>query len=415
MPAGAGLYGGLALPALETLLARGRSSDLPGASLERWLAAAFRIAARPDLPLAALSLRGEGVDPGDAFWLRADPVHLSVQRDQLLLTDAGHASSSPPARRRELTGALNAHFAEDGLEFIAPTPQRWYVRARDEPRVRTTPTAEAIGGSIEALLPQGDDGPRWRRIVNEAQMLLHAHPCNEAREARGELPVNSIWLWGAGRLPEIPDAAPYGAVWSSHPLAAGIAAGAGLASQHVPSSAARFLEAATGSTGGKPHSLVLRRLARGACRRPGRVAGCASGTGSVLVRAAARCAEGRRALVADASCAGSGHGRTVTATRFDPLKFWRRSARWATMPLDPCMSGNPAITARNVPPECVERLAGERRAPPARARLRCARRHRSRSRSRSDFAHLAPPESMLNLGDDGAHAGRRDRRAESAC
>ena len=117
--AGAGLYGGLALPALETLLARGRSSDLPGASLERWLAATFRIAARPDLPLAALSLAGEGVDPGDSCWLRADPVHFSIQRDQLLLTDRGHALLAA-GEAGELTGALNAHFAEDGLEFIAP-------------------------------------------------------------------------------------------------------------------------------------------------------------------------------------------------------------------------------------------------------------------------------------------------------
>jgi hypothetical protein len=31
--------------------------------------------------------------------------------------------------------------------------------------------------------------------------LLHEHPVNQAREARGDLPVNSLWLWGGGRLP----------------------------------------------------------------------------------------------------------------------------------------------------------------------------------------------------------------------
>lgn len=320
--AGAGLYGGLALPALETLLARGRSSELPGASLERWLATTFRIAARPDLPLAALSLAGEGVDPGDSFWLRADPVHFSVQRDQLLLTDGAHALLAA-GEAGELTGALNAHFAEDGLEFIAATPQRWYVRTRDEPRVRTTPTAEAVGRRIGALLPQGDDGPRWRRIVNEAQMLLHAHPCNEAREERGELPVNSIWPWGAGRLPEIPDAAPYGAVWSSHPLAAGIASVAGLASQQVPSSAARFLEAATGSTDGKPPLLVLDGL-RAA------LAGGPEGWRAALQEMEAcwfapliDSLKGGTLSSLTLHALGSGHGRIVTATRFDQLKFWR--------------------------------------------------------------------------------------------
>ncbi len=31
-------------------------------------------------------------------------------------------------------------------------------------------------------------------------MLLHDHPVNEARERRGEPPINAVWLWGGGRL-----------------------------------------------------------------------------------------------------------------------------------------------------------------------------------------------------------------------
>jgi hypothetical protein len=33
----------------------------------------------------------------------------------------------------------------------------------------------------------------------EAQMVLHTHPANAQREARGLLPVNSLWLSGCGR------------------------------------------------------------------------------------------------------------------------------------------------------------------------------------------------------------------------
>ncbi|HJV96354.1 MAG TPA: hypothetical protein VJ608_09975, partial [Albitalea sp.] len=47
-----------------------------------------------------------------------------------------------------------------------------------------------------------------RRLQNEVQMLLYTHPINDAREARGELPVNSFWLSGCGRLQQANTAAP---------------------------------------------------------------------------------------------------------------------------------------------------------------------------------------------------------------
>ena len=33
-------------------------------------------------------------------------------------------------------------------------------------------------------------------------MSLHQCPLNNEREQRGELPVNGVWLWGAGELPK---------------------------------------------------------------------------------------------------------------------------------------------------------------------------------------------------------------------
>ena len=94
---GAAPYHELAVPALETLLARGALQRCMGMSLERWLAAAFRVAPQYDLPLAAASLRGEGVDPGEACWLHADPVHLKVQRDHLILADASCFEITAPS------------------------------------------------------------------------------------------------------------------------------------------------------------------------------------------------------------------------------------------------------------------------------------------------------------------------------
>jgi hypothetical protein len=227
--AGAEPYRGLALPALETLLARGARTRAAGGSLERWLAAAHGLSA--ELPLAPYSLRGDGVEPGHHWWLRADPVHLKVHGDRLVLADASRLALTAD-EARQYVATLNAHFAGEGMTFVAPHPQRWYARVAAEPRLGTLPTTEVAGRSVASFLPAGGDGARWRKAVNEIQMLLHEHPCNSAREAGGDLPVNSVWLWGAGRERRL--AAPYGGAWADHPLVAGLAAAGGFSARPLP-------------------------------------------------------------------------------------------------------------------------------------------------------------------------------------
>lgn len=244
-PAAAGTEpcGGLELPALETLLARGRRARTQGASIERWLAAAYGLPA--GLPLAPYALRGDGGDPGSDCWAHADPVHLRVHREHLVLADASRLRVTAD-EAREFTATLGAHFAAEGIAFTAPDPQRWYLRTADDPRLDAVPTAEAAGRSIEAYLPAGADGARWRRVINEAQMLLHEHPRNQDRGARGALPVNSIWLWGAGRALQL--AAPYDAVWSDLPLVHGLASASDVAAHRLPGAGAALRDAIRGNS-----------------------------------------------------------------------------------------------------------------------------------------------------------------------
>jgi len=127
-------------------------------------------------------------------WLRADPVHLRLQRDQLLLASVQPNGEEAAA----LCASLNAHFTGQGMAFFAPHPQRWYVRLDTLPRIRTTPLSEVLGGNVRGALPTGEDAAYWHQLFNEIQMLLFAHPLNEVREARGEMTINSLWLWGTG-------------------------------------------------------------------------------------------------------------------------------------------------------------------------------------------------------------------------
>src|SRR5262249_54422228 len=145
------------------------------------------------LPAGALTLLGAGESADDAGWVRADPVHLRLMRDRLVVVPG----AAFPLSREEadaLCAALTQHFS--GAVFRALDAQRWCARMEREVSVAAAPALEFAGREVE--LARGGNA-----LLTEVQMLLHAHPVNEAREARGEPAVNSVWLWGAGRAPRL--------------------------------------------------------------------------------------------------------------------------------------------------------------------------------------------------------------------
>ncbi|MFO7543337.1 MAG: hypothetical protein R6W97_11120 [Thiobacillus sp.] len=193
---------GLHLPALASLLARGTRIDQAAEGVEAALCESLGIARQQDWPLAPITLEADGQPAGDRYWLRADPVHLRVMRDRIVLTDS-RALNVPAEEADALADAIGQHFG-DSLRPLPAHPQRWYVSFPQPPRLRTTLLSEATGRDIDSLLPQGEDARHFRSLLNELQMLLFEHPVNQAREARGELPVNSLWLWGGGGKPAVP-------------------------------------------------------------------------------------------------------------------------------------------------------------------------------------------------------------------
>ena len=195
---------GLHLPALHKMLARSASvdsdpstssgqTDSSGGRLENYLCELFGVPCEPYAPIAPISALFDGL--GEGCWLRADPVHLRLQRDQLVLLPNVAVSADEAAL---LCKALNEHFAGQCLEFFAPHPQRWYVRLEHLPDIETVPLSQAVGRNVHDLFPKGAEALRWHQLFNEVQMLLFSHPVNEARETRGELPINSLWFWGGG-------------------------------------------------------------------------------------------------------------------------------------------------------------------------------------------------------------------------
>lgn len=179
----------LALPALSTLLGRGQLQARP-ASASELLCETFGL---PHAAIAANLAHSAGLHA--ARWLIADPVNLRVDRDRALLGDIGIMNLSQ-AEADALIGSLNEFFAEDGLAFYAPTPGRWFVALTQPSLAEFSTLPDVIGEDINHHLPKGKQGMLWSRFLNELQMLLYSHPVNDAREARGEAAVNSVWFWG---------------------------------------------------------------------------------------------------------------------------------------------------------------------------------------------------------------------------
>lgn len=224
------------LAALEMLLARGRSSRDAPQTPEEWLAQSAGLAG--PLPAGALSALAAGIAPGDALWARADPVHLRLMRDHLIVVPQA-AFDLAPEEARSLCEALNRHFT-GVLELQAVDAGRWCARL-EEPIVIDAPPAIEMAGREAHPAPRRGAGPsRLHAILNEAQMVLHAHPVNEAREARGEPAVNSLWLWGGGRAAgKLP--ARWQAVMADDPVARGLARASGTREAPLRASAADWL------------------------------------------------------------------------------------------------------------------------------------------------------------------------------
>lgn len=225
------------LAAAETLIARGRRKRKASIPSEAWLFERFGVSRQRDWPVAPYALLADGGAPEGHFWMRADPVHLRVGRDSLAFDGAPLDLSRSEAE--SLAGTLNRHFG-DAPAFLPLQPERWYVRLPGAPDLDTTPPSAALRTAIGEKLPRGADAMRFRALMNEVQMLLHEHPVNTEREARGAPAVNSVWFWGGGTL-HTPGARPFSIVLAEDPLARGLALAAGIRARHLPENAATML------------------------------------------------------------------------------------------------------------------------------------------------------------------------------
>lgn len=189
----------LSSPLLDSWLARGDRLEDQSAGTESLLRSVFNVDG--PLAVAALTRQKDVGDAGDALWLRADPAWIRADLNSARMFAHGELGLSADDVAA-LTPDLSQLFAEHGFAFNAPTPTRWYLRCPDQldlPAFADPDTAR--GDDLKLHMPPDAAGKRWRVLINDVQVMLHNHPVNERRIATGKVAVNSLWLWGGGRMP----------------------------------------------------------------------------------------------------------------------------------------------------------------------------------------------------------------------
>lgn len=219
-------------------LARARRSEFAATDSLALVCAALGIDPLSPAPLGRLA-DGGGTDA--RAWYFAEPTTFVADRDRLVLLPL--AEPLDEAESEALLAALRDHFGNEGL-VCERRGGRWYFFHPDIVEAHTPSPAVAAEGSADPAAFGGGDARTLARILNEVQMLWHAHPVNEARRRAGRAAANGLWVWGGGDLPQRPPIPVQARLFGGGPEIAGLARWLGCA--HAPLVAPDRVKAAEG-------------------------------------------------------------------------------------------------------------------------------------------------------------------------
>lgn len=194
---------------------------LPDAMLFNLLTVDAESTLRP--PYAAIAAKGAGMEVGEDYWLRMDPVELLLDGANVYLIGQDHLLLEE-FESEQLLNSLNHFLEQDGLYIQAASPNEWYCQLAQRPGIQTHTLSQAIGQDIRALLPSGPEQNKWRQLMTELQMLLFQHVVNNQRQQALKPLVNSVWLWGEGAVVKPYRLKDYAAIWSDHHFVNGLLA-----------------------------------------------------------------------------------------------------------------------------------------------------------------------------------------------
>ncbi len=220
----------LRAPALSRIVARATPAGEWSASAgdrvpeDQWLAREVfgTHPPAPTAPYAWAELSGR-TETSKTLW-RADPIHVAIGRDALIVQSLHDAPMTEP-EADALLDVANELCASERCE-LRRVGADWFLLSERAWSLQPLPLTAVTGAPLPLPAADSADALRWSRLHNEIQMRWHSHPVNEARELRGLPVVNGLWLHGGGAWKPL-SRLPWSRVHSRRPDLRGAAVAAG--------------------------------------------------------------------------------------------------------------------------------------------------------------------------------------------
>lgn len=187
-------------------------------------------------PLEAASI-GVKLAPNDVAY-RCNLVTLIEGMGGLIMDDfsGGHISTEEAA---ELIAEMQGRLGSEEFTFHPGVSYRHLLVWRGgKERLETTPPHDISDRVVAPHYPKGDGSGALKELMIKSREILEHSEVNRRRIREGKKPANSIWLWGQGKAPKMPDyRSKYGltgSVISAVDLMKGIGVYAGLEIIEVP-------------------------------------------------------------------------------------------------------------------------------------------------------------------------------------
>jgi len=130
---------------------------------------------------------------------------VAVRDGKMWSYSSGHI---PTEESRSLVAVLNEKLGSDGLHIYPGVSYRHLCKIKgrqDTLNAICIPPHDIPDKPIADYLPHGEGSDLLRDLMARSEPVLKEHPVNKRRQAQGDIPATTIWLfWGSGKIPEMP-------------------------------------------------------------------------------------------------------------------------------------------------------------------------------------------------------------------